>query len=80
MSSRIVSWVFILLVCLALIAALFIVIGFLADQTGEASLVHNQSNLPVSLSSPLGAERRQEKIAAAGSVLFDQPDDSRRGK
>jgi hypothetical protein len=44
MSSRIVSWVFILLVCLALIAALFIVIGFLADQTGEASLVHNQLN------------------------------------
>jgi hypothetical protein len=48
MISRIVSWVFILLICLALMAALFIVIGFLADQTGEASLVQNQLNLPVS--------------------------------
>jgi hypothetical protein len=37
MPSRIVSWVLVLLICLALIAALFIVIGFLADQTGEAS-------------------------------------------
>jgi hypothetical protein len=37
MRSQIVSWFLFILICLALIAALFIVIGFLADQTGEAS-------------------------------------------
>jgi hypothetical protein len=37
--SRVLTWLLIILVCLALIAVLLLVIGFLADQTGEASLL-----------------------------------------
>jgi hypothetical protein len=41
MLSRILSSLLFILICLALIAVLFIVIGFLADQTGEASPLQN---------------------------------------
>jgi hypothetical protein len=38
-----VLWILVILTCLALIAVLVFVIGSLADQTGEASPLQNQS-------------------------------------
>jgi hypothetical protein len=43
MLSRIALWVLVIIMCVAAIAALVIVIGLLADQTGEASPLQNQS-------------------------------------
>ena len=43
MLSRTVLWIVVILTCLALIAVLVFVIGSLADQTGEASPLQNQS-------------------------------------
>jgi hypothetical protein len=42
MLSRFALWLLVLLICLALIAALLIVMGLLADQTGEASTIQRQ--------------------------------------
>jgi hypothetical protein len=43
MMPRIVTWILLVLIFLALIAVLVIVIGLLSDQTGEASPLHAHS-------------------------------------
>jgi hypothetical protein len=69
MFSRVVLWILVVLLCLALIAVLLIVIGLLANQVGEASLFQNQ---PVDFEAH-SAELHVEFAALASSLIPDGP-------
>jgi hypothetical protein len=74
MLSRIALWVLVIIMCVAAIAALVIVIGLLADQTGEASPLQNQGGCRCDASTTRvqGCQRRPHDcrtIAPQGGAL-----------
>jgi hypothetical protein len=69
MLSRVVLWVLVVLLCLALIAVLWIVIGLLANQAGEASLLQNQ---PIDFEAH-SAEPHVEFAALASALVPEGP-------